>query len=110
MPEVLQPRMSEGVEHIPWIRTVPIGCRKCYNLGCRKALSTRMGVDGSFRSLWRCYNLGWRKALSTACAEAGGPRNQGCYNLGCRKALSTVDPGFGPDAGPGATTSDVGRR
>src|SRR5579884_3183673 len=107
---VLQPRMSEGVEHTPWIRTVPIGCRKCYNLGCRKALSTRMGVDGSFRSLWRCYNLGCRKALSTHAATEPAAPPAVCYNLGCRKALSTLRGLSRAPIPASATTSDVGRR
>src|SRR5579875_2535470 len=102
--------MSEGVEHTYREAAEFLRISTCYNLGCRKALSTsawwrpfpaspvlqpRMseGVEHAPGSCCRstapgCYNLGCRKALSTPAPEV--PNLSGrCYNLGCRKALST---------------------
>src|SRR5579884_1935684 len=39
-PKVLQPRMSEGVEHSGPCKGTSPWSTPCYNLGCRKALST----------------------------------------------------------------------
>src|SRR5579884_3111858 len=46
--EVLQPRMSKGVEHLCLCRYTRVRVSRCYNLGCRKALSTRPSSSRSF--------------------------------------------------------------
>src|SRR5579884_3738961 len=46
--EVLQPRMSKGVEHLCLCRYTRVRVSRCYNLGCRKALSTRPSSARSF--------------------------------------------------------------
>src|SRR5579875_3544160 len=98
-----------------------IGPSRCYNLGCRKALSTPASVRERPWPGPPCYNLGCRKALSTpACRSqtctvavlqprmsegvehpsppASSPASPArCYNLGCRKALSTMSALQGDD-------------
>src|SRR5579884_1234960 len=108
--KVLQPRMSEGVEHLepPTEHFREVG----------GVLQPRMseGVEHqigmcSRATRSRCYNLGCRKALSTYRRRDRPARSRRYYNLGCRKALSTRDRARERPRGQRrATTSDVGRR
>src|SRR5579875_1110794 len=82
--------MSEGVEHGLAIELTAFSAT-CYNLGCRKALSTQITGSGGTAET-ECYNLGCRKALSTLACRTGPRCRPPCYNLGCRKALSTDCP------------------
>src|SRR5579875_2903788 len=105
--------MSEGVEHCSSIGCCTLRAR-CYNLGCRKALSTRSppcsalldslhvlqprmseGVEHATNQVPRVRSDD--SVLQPRMSEGGehakgvpGIDTRECYNLGCRKALSTL--------------------
>src|SRR5579884_514835 len=130
---VLQPRMSEGVEHQIGMCSRATRSR-CYNLGCRKALSTcrrKLIAQGPRAVLQPRMSEGVEHAsasgspssepkvlqprMSEGVEHSGpckgtSPWSTPCYNLGCRKALSTLRGLSRAPIPASATTSDVGRR
>src|SRR5579884_1596366 len=68
----------------------------CYNLGCRKALSTREAASRDGAGLV-CYNLGCRKALSTPTTDSSRHSCSRVLQPRMSKGVEHwVDVGFNP--------------
>src|SRR5579875_3544161 len=88
--------MSEGVEHSPGCERGRTRWPTCYNLGCRKALSTPAcrSQTCTVAVLQPRMSEGVEHPSPPASSPASPAR---CYNLGCRKALSTMSALQGDD-------------
>ncbi len=111
VPAVLQPRMSEGVEHRSRLMHVWRRCWRCYNLGCRKALSTigRIWHGGQARLVLQPRMSEGVEHTQQQTQRSGlkplvlQPR----MSEGVEHAAPDIDT---RDPSQSATTSDVGRR